>query len=145
MTWLEQVLTDGLACSPLKGVLFWRWDGVTAAVQDSAVGDNALNVATSSDVFQVTSLVMIGCNVHHLLACKCLSDSVSLRKQGTTQPRMSGAVVFTCNHAAAELHNQPAASYQAFLQPPGSDWAASSWMHSHGPRHSVSCLHQQRQ
>ncbi|CAL5228479.1 g11621 [Coccomyxa viridis] len=38
--------------SPLKGILFWRWDGVTAAVQDSAVGDNALNVATSSDVFQ---------------------------------------------------------------------------------------------
>ena len=40
-------------CSPLKGILFWRWDGVTAAVQDSSVGDNALNVATSSDVFQV--------------------------------------------------------------------------------------------
>ncbi len=43
------------SCSPLKGILFWRWDGVTAAVQDSSVGDNALNVATSSDVFQVGS------------------------------------------------------------------------------------------
>lgn len=47
------MLTADASCSPLKGILFWRWDGVTAAVQDSSVGDNALNVATSSDVFQV--------------------------------------------------------------------------------------------
>ena len=53
MTLPVQVLMAGLLCSPLKGILFWRWDGVTAAVQDSSVGDNALNVATSSDVFQV--------------------------------------------------------------------------------------------
>ena len=47
------MLTAFALCSPLKGILFWRWDGVTAAVQDSSVGDNALNVASSSDVFQV--------------------------------------------------------------------------------------------
>ena len=33
--------------------MFWRWDGVTAAAQNSAEGDNALNVPTGSDVFQV--------------------------------------------------------------------------------------------
>ncbi len=115
MMWLEQVLTDSLACSPLKGVLFWRWDGVTAAVQDSTVGDNALNVATSSDVFQVILFIVIVCSVHHLLACKCSSDFVAIRTQETTQHWMSGAVFFTCIHAAAELRNYPAASYQAFL------------------------------
>ena len=42
-----------MLCSPIKGIMFWRWDGVTAAAQNSAEGDNALNVPTGSDVFQV--------------------------------------------------------------------------------------------
>jgi len=86
-------MTDGLACSPLKGVLFWRWDGVTAAVQDSAVGDNALNVATSSDVFQVTSFSMIGCRVHHLLACQCLSEIVTQETGNYSAPDEWGSLL----------------------------------------------------
>lgn len=39
--------------SPLKGILFWRWDAVAAAV-NSQIGDNALTLATSSSVFQVS-------------------------------------------------------------------------------------------
>ena len=48
------------SCSPLKGVLFWRWDGVTAAV-NSAEGDNALTLGTNSDVFQVFVLAESVC------------------------------------------------------------------------------------
>ena len=48
------------SCSPLKGVLFWRWDGVTAAV-NSAEGDNALTLGTNSDVFQVLVLAKSVC------------------------------------------------------------------------------------
>ena len=58
-----QMLMAGNLCSPLKGILFWRWDGVTAAVQDSSVGDNALNVATSSDVFQVALRIKSLCGL----------------------------------------------------------------------------------
>ncbi|CAL8466100.1 g5636 [Coccomyxa elongata] len=45
---VEQDLEAG---TPLKGILFWRWDAVAAAV-NSQIGDNALTLATSSDVFQ---------------------------------------------------------------------------------------------
>lgn len=38
--------------SPIKGILFWRWDAVDASV-NNAVGDNSLTLATSSDEFQV--------------------------------------------------------------------------------------------
>lgn len=38
--------------------MFWRWDGVTAAAQNSAEGDNALNVPTGSDVFQVPAHIL---------------------------------------------------------------------------------------
>ena len=65
------MLTANALCSPLKGILFWRWDGVTAAVQDSSVGDNALNVATTSDVFQVDLHILY---VMLLLVCRRLAS-----------------------------------------------------------------------
>ena len=39
-------------CSPLKGIMFWRWDAVAATIS-VGVGDNALTLATSSAEFQV--------------------------------------------------------------------------------------------
>ena len=47
-------------CRPLKGILFWRWDAVAAAV-NSQVGDNALTLATSSSVFQVQPPLVLEC------------------------------------------------------------------------------------
>ena len=75
------MLTAYAICSPLKGILFWRWDGVTAAVQDSSVGDNALNVASSSDVFQVGSRIPVS-----MLACICMGVALH-------HPCSDGAIV----------------------------------------------------
>lgn len=41
-----------LLCSPLKGIMFWRWDAVAATI-NVGVGDNALTLPTSSSEFQV--------------------------------------------------------------------------------------------
>ena len=40
--------------SPIKGILFWRWDAVDASV-NNAVGDDSLTLATSSNEFQVAA------------------------------------------------------------------------------------------
>jgi hypothetical protein len=50
--------------SPLKGIMFWRWDAVAASV-NYAVGDNALTLPSSSDEFQARGSFRLGPHVMH--------------------------------------------------------------------------------
>ena len=65
---LTGVLIALLLRSPLKGVLFWRWDAVAASV-NYAVGDNALTLASSSSEFTVQILRKYSKNPALLLLC----------------------------------------------------------------------------